>query len=110
MSGNDQSAVAGSELPDPLVVRVTDASGRAVSGLSVVWVISEGGGSVEPLFTVTDGSGRASTRWTLGRSPGRNRVNAVASGVGSVRFEARATAGGDGDDGDDGDDRVVRIP
>jgi hypothetical protein len=78
----------------------------------VVWVVTDGGGSVRPGFAVTDGAGRASTRWTLGSSPGENHVNAVVSGVGTAEFEARARrsggggggGGGDDDDEDDDDD------
>ncbi len=117
VSGNDQRGPPGGELPNPLVVRVTDAAGRAVSGASVVWVVTDGGGSVRPGFAVTDGGGRASTRWTLGSDEGRNRVNAVVSGVGTAAFEASARRsgggggggggggrGGGGDDDDDDDD------
>lgn len=95
VSGDDQTAVAGSELPDPLVIRVTDGAGRGVSGANVVWVITDGGGSVQPAFTVTDGGGRASTRWTLGANPGRNTVSAFVAGLGTVKFEARGIRPGD---------------
>jgi hypothetical protein len=104
VSGNNQTAAAGSELPQPLVIRVTDAAGRDVGGVSVAWVVTEGGGSVKPVFTSTNGDGQASTRWTLGGDPGRNRVSAVVGGVGAADFEARGTS-----TNNDSDDRVVRI-
>jgi hypothetical protein len=97
VSGNDQSAPAGSELPEPLVIRVTDDAGRPVSGAPVAWLVTDGGGSADPVFGVTGGDGQASARWTLGDDRGRNRLNAVVGGIGSEEFEARATRG-DGDD------------
>jgi hypothetical protein len=106
VSGDDQTGPPGAQLPDPLVIRVTDGDGNGVSGASVVWAVTEGGGSVQPALTVTDGGGRASTRWTLGPNEGRNRVTAIVAGIGSVELEARARRSGGNDDGDD---RVVRL-
>jgi Big-like domain-containing protein len=91
--GDGQSALAGTELPKPLVVRVLDGAGNAVVGRAVTWVIGAGGGSVTPQNTTTDGQGKATTRWTLGSSVGSNTVNAVVSGVGTATFTATATAG-----------------
>jgi hypothetical protein len=48
---------------------------------------------VTPRTINTDGSGRASTAWTLGRGTGEQRVEASAPGAGSVRFTATSTAG-----------------
>jgi PKD repeat protein len=91
-SGDNQTAVAGTELPGDLVVRLVDAGGNGVPGAGVTWVVGAGGGSVSPQNTTTDEAGRASTRWTLGPSPGSNRVDAVVSGVGVVHFNATGTA------------------
>jgi PKD repeat protein len=93
VSGNDQTAVAGSELPGDLVVRLVDAQGNGVSGAAVTWVVGTGGGAVAPENTTTDEAGRTSSRWTLGTNPGENRVDAVVSGVGVVHFQAIGTAG-----------------
>lgn len=92
-AGDGQSAQAGTELPNALVVQVLDAQGNAVVGRAVTWVVGAGGGSVTPQNTTTDGEGKASTRWTLGSSVGNNTVNAVVSGVGTATFSATATAG-----------------
>jgi PKD repeat protein len=93
VSGNDQTAVAGSELPGDLVVRLVDAQGNGVSGAAVTWVVGTGGGTVAPENTTTDEAGRTSSRWTLGSNPGENRVDAVVSGVGVVHFQAIGTSG-----------------
>jgi adhesin/invasin len=104
VSGNNQSAKAGSELPDPLVVRLTDNAGNGIPNRAVSWVIGTGGGSVSSPNTTTDGSGKASTRWTLGASSGSHTVNAVVSGVGVVGFSATATSAGGGGGGGGGED------
>lgn len=93
-AGNGQSAVAGSELDDPIVARVTQG-GAGVPGVSVSWSVQSGGGSVTPATSTTGADGRASTNWTLGSAEGANTVQASASGVtGSpLTFNATATSG-----------------
>lgn len=89
VSGDAQTADVGEELTDPLVVRITQ-DGAALSGRTVTWSVTAGGGSVDPTSSTTDGSGNASTTWTLGPSEGANTVQASSSGVtGSpVTFQA----------------------
>jgi Bacterial Ig-like domain (group 1) len=102
VSGNSQTARAGTELPEPLRVRLTDRDGNSVPNRAVSWVIATGGGSVSSENTLTGPDGIASTRWTLGANPGGNSLNAVASGVGVVSFTATATGGGGGGGGGGG--------
>jgi hypothetical protein len=87
VSGDGQSAQAGTALADPLVVRVHDAEGNPVPGLAVAWIVGQGGGTLAPSTSLTGADGIASTRWTLG-APGANRATAVVSGVGAVGFTA----------------------
>jgi hypothetical protein len=94
VSGDDQSARAGQELPAPLVVRLLDEQGNGVPAGSVTWVVEDGGGTVSPAAATTDEDGLASVNWTLGPSPGPNSVKAVVSGVDTVTFTASATGGG----------------
>lgn len=93
VAGNGQSAPAGSRLPTTLVVEVRDATGNAVPGVAVAWVIGTGGGSAAPTTSTTDASGQAGTVWTLGPAPGPNTLSAVVSGIGVAAFSATATAG-----------------
>lgn len=93
VSGDGQSALVGTSLPAPLVVRARDAAGNAVPGLAVAWVVGGGGGQLSPNTSVTDAEGRASTTWTLGDVPLPNSATAVVSGVGTVAFSATATPG-----------------
>jgi adhesin/invasin len=92
VSGNGQSAPAGSALPAPLVVRLLDAGGNPIAGGAVSWVVGQGGGGVEPATSATAPDGTASASWTLGPGVGPNTVSAVVSGVGTVQFTATATA------------------
>jgi hypothetical protein len=92
VSGSGQSALAGTLLPEDLVVRLVDAEGNGVPNTAVTWVIANGGGSVGPQNTITDGDGRASAQWTLGPALGEQRADAVVSGVGVATFRATAAS------------------
>jgi PKD repeat protein len=94
VSGNNQTATAGSQLPADLVVRLVDGTGNGVPDAAVTWVVGLGGGDVTPENGTTDAAGRASARLTLGPNPGENRVDAVVSGVGIVSFKAIGTRAG----------------
>ena len=91
VGGDNQSALVGTELALPLVVQVLDDQGNPIPNRAVTWVT--GDGSVNPENTTTDAQGNASTRWTLGPTPGAKTANAVVSGVGTATFNATATAG-----------------
>jgi len=92
VSGDGQSALAGTELADPLVVQVLDAQQNPIPGRAVTWLPGTGDGTVNPENTTTDAQGLASTRWTVGPEAGSNTVNAVVSGVGTATFTATGTA------------------
>ena len=93
VSGDGQTAIVGTALAEPLVVRVRDDAGNPVADLAVAWVVGDGGGTLSPATSLTDQDGLASTRWTVGASPGRNGATAVVSGVGTVGFTAAAVPG-----------------
>jgi hypothetical protein len=93
VSGNEQVGSPGSTLPQPLVVDVVDGSGNPVIGAAVTWVVTAGGGSLDPTTGTTDESGRSSTTWTLGPGIGANTAQAIVSGVGQAVFTATASAG-----------------
>ena len=93
VSGNEQSGAPGSALAQPLVVQVNDAAGNPVSGAPVTWVVTGGGGSLDPATSTTDASGLASSVWTLGSAPGPNTAQAVVSGVGQASFTATGLVG-----------------
>jgi adhesin/invasin len=93
VSGNGQTAAPGATLPEPLVVQVIDEGGNPVVGAAVTWVVTAGGGTLDPATGPTDGSGQASTTWTLGSTAGANTAQAIVSGVGQAAFTATAAAG-----------------
>jgi Bacterial Ig-like domain (group 1) len=104
ISGSGQTAQPGSELPDPLVVRLVDAAGNGIPDRAVSWIVATGGGSVAPTTGNTDADGIATAAWTLGPTAGPNTLNAVVSGIdnGVVLFTATAGSGGGGSGGGGG--------
>ncbi|TVP72791.1 MAG: hypothetical protein EA352_12370, partial [Gemmatimonadales bacterium] len=86
------SGPAGVLLAEPATVRVTDRFGNPVRDQAVEFVVTEGGGEVQPPVAVTDETGRARMEsWTLGPSPGLNRVEARSEGVSPVVLEIDGT-------------------
>jgi hypothetical protein len=92
VSGSGQSALAGTLLPQPFVVRVEDQAGVAVEGFTVTWEVTAGGGSVAEDQSATDAQGLASTSLVLGLTPGVNRVTASIGSQFDVTFTATGTA------------------
>lgn len=91
--GDDQSAVVGSTLPDPLTLTITDAGGNGVAGIFVTFTVSGGGGSITVDTMTTGADGVASTSFTIGTTSGAiHTVQALAAGVGQVEFRATGLA------------------
>ena len=80
-SGNGQSGVVGAPLADPLSVRASDAAGNAASGVTVTWLVLEGGGAISPGASTTNSDGVASAEFTLGMAEGQQRAEAEVSGL-----------------------------
>ena len=79
VAGDQQQGVVGSELPNPLVVRVEDANGLPIIGQLVNFRVTSGGGSVFAGSGLTNALGIVQDRWTLGTSTSENhRVEARA--------------------------------
>ena len=79
-AGNQQSANAGTEVPIKPAVRVTDAQGRGVSGVTVAFSIRSGSGSISGANAVSNSSGIATLgSWTLGM--GGNSLFATVNGL-----------------------------
>ncbi len=88
VSGDDQSADAGTTLPQPLVVEVQDAGGNPVPGVTVLW--DSRTGSVVPATGTTDAAGRSQTVWTLGTGDINQSATATVAGLTPVVFTATA--------------------
>jgi hypothetical protein len=92
-AGDAQSGSAGSALVSPLDVRATDSLGTPVAGLSVGFVVTQGGGSLSAASATTNASGDATTTWTLGTMAGPQLVSASSGTLAAVNFTANATSG-----------------
>lgn len=68
LSGNGQTAFAGDFVFAPMRVRLADRFGNAVSGATIGWSVTAGGGSVAFSTTVSAANGEANAPgWRLGR-------------------------------------------
>jgi hypothetical protein len=83
-SGNNQSGPAGSTLPRPLAVSVTDQYGNPVPGVIVGFSDGAAGGNFSSSSVATNSLGQASTNYTLPGNPGTVSVTASVSGLTSV--------------------------
>jgi hypothetical protein len=90
-AGGGQSGEAGTTLPEPVVVTVTDAFGNPVSRADVQFQ-APGGASAEPSSATTDADGVARTVWTLGADAGPQTLRASAGDASTV-VEALAVSG-----------------
>ncbi len=92
LSGDGQVARTGRETGEPVRVRVISRSGAGLSGVTVAFEVTAGGGSVPSSSAVTDADGIASPGpWTMG-APGPQELRATARGVNRVIFRATALA------------------
>ena len=79
ISGDDQEALLGTALAEPLVVRVTEQTGSVLPGVTVSFApADERSGSASPSEAVTDADGLASTMWTLGDARRQEMVATTA--------------------------------
>ena len=96
ISGDSQVAIAGTVLPIRPAVQVTDSLGVPITGVSVAFAVTSGGGSIGGLaghaavLTSADGIAIAGD-WTLGVTPGTNDMTASVSNA-SVHFVATGIA------------------
>ena len=89
LAGADQRGVPARAPAEAITVRVLDAEGRPVGGSTVTFQPDPGHGSADPASTVADAGGEAATTWTLGATPGPQRLAVSAGRAGAtVRAEA----------------------
>ena len=95
IAGDGQTGIAGQPLPAPLVVEVNDAQGAPVSGATVTFTVTQGGGSLATPTSITDSDGRAATSFTTGPVAGAPQLVAASVATASISavFSATATAG-----------------
>ena len=89
-AGNGQRELVGSALPESLAVRVVDAAGQAVRGVTVTWGHDPTAGAIAPPSGVTDEDGIVRAQWTFGLVPGPHSATATVDGVEPLTFTAVA--------------------
>lgn len=90
-SGNNQSGTVSTTLPAALVALAT-ANGAAQSGIMVNFSDGGAGGSFVPTSALTNGSGLASTAYTLPATPGSVIVSATSTSFSPASFNETANA------------------
>jgi uncharacterized protein YjdB len=91
--GDQQSALVGETLLNPLALRVLDASGSGVAGVAVSWAVVEGSATLGASTTSTDPSGATSVSVRLGSEAGRVRVRASANSLSPITYTLEAVPG-----------------
>jgi adhesin/invasin len=93
-AGDNQTAVAGANVAVAPAVKVTTANDLPVPGISVVFAVATGGGSLIDASATTNAEGIASpASWRLGTTAGPNTVTATVASLPAVTFSATATSG-----------------
>ena len=88
VSGNNQSGRPSERLANPFIVEVVDANDDPVSGVTVTFAVTAGGGTLSTTTATTNGTGRAQTYLRLGDEVGENTVDARVTGLTAVTFTA----------------------
>ena len=84
ISGDNQTGLPNTPLLQPFVIEVQDENGSKLAGVSVVFAVTAGGGTLSVTRTTTDENGRAESTLTLGPNLGTNIVEVSASGIEST--------------------------
>lgn len=90
VEGNDITAAVGTEVTAS--ARVVDAGGSPIEGIDVTLDVVSGGGSVTPGTTTSGSDGTISGTWTLGTTPGTQRLR-VGAGAFQLTFSVTAEPG-----------------
>ena len=92
ISGDNQTGLTGEPLTNPFVVEVRDENGNPLEGVTVIFAVSAGGGTLSAGAVTTDANGRAGSTLTLGGDPGTVTVEASVEGISqSEIFNAEAS-------------------
>lgn len=93
VAGDSQAVVAGASVPLAPSVVVKDAQDRLLSGVTVGFRVTQGGGAVAAASATTSGAGTAGPgSWTLGAQSGWNTLAVDVTGLPSIQFSALAAA------------------
>jgi hypothetical protein len=87
------SVAAGSPVGDSIRVRVLDGKGNPQQGVVVSFAVTVGAGTVSPASVVTDGQGRAASRFVTDLKVGVNTATATVAVDAPVSFSVTTIAG-----------------
>ncbi len=90
VQGNLQSVQGGTELPNPIIVRLLDTEGAPMAKAPIGFSVASGGGAVTPGSAITDDNGEAKTKWVLGTSDANQSLQARAAGLDPLTVSATA--------------------
>ena len=91
VSGNNQSGLTGETLMQPFIVKVHDQYEDPMEGVTVIFAVSIGGGSLSDTSVDSDVNGLARSTLTLGNVPVTNIVEVSVEGIAeTVTFHAVA--------------------
>ncbi len=92
-AGGGETVRIGSAVATPPAVTVRNAGGSPLAGVGVTFTVEAGGGSVTGASAVSDANGVARVgSWTLGTTPGENRLRATVTANASISTTVSATA------------------
>ena len=81
ISGDNQKGTSFVSLPQSFVIEAQDENGSALTGVSVTFAVTAGGGTLNTPITRTDTNGRAQSTLTLGPNLGTNTVQVSVAGI-----------------------------
>ena len=84
ISGDNQKGASYASLSQPFVIEAQDENGSALTGISVTFAVTGGGGTLSVKNTTTDENGRAQSTLILGANLGTNTVRVSAAGIEST--------------------------
>ena len=90
VTGDLQTALAGTAVDSAVVVLVQDGYGNAVSGATVSFLTEAGAGTASPAMARTDSLGYARTVWTLGSRGDGLALTVRLDSLHQIRVRARA--------------------
>lgn len=90
-AGGAQTAAIRTQLA-PIAVKVADANGIGVAGVTVAFDVLTGGGTLVLDNGVTDAGGIARVKWTLGDVVGAQSIRATSAGLAGSPLTITATA------------------
>lgn len=89
--GNNQSAKVSVALANQIVVRVLGGNNVPMDSINVTFQITGGGGAIAPQSILTNSSGEATVKWTMGPVAGANTALVRAAVIDPLTITATAT-------------------